>query len=160
VHQRDVVLPRLAVMITRTTVRGGADIDGNSGKEFPVLQGLIQTAMLWRYFPWAWWRSRTPHEARTEALLRIPPRRYLSSPSFGGHGGDWGFEVRDAARGGWLGHYARWSALFMVRSAARWTKVDRGSRHASAMHGGFVAERQLTTRPDYPVAHVSGEGER
>jgi hypothetical protein len=32
--------------------------------------------------------------------------------SFGGHGGDWGFEVRDAARGGWLGHYARRSALF------------------------------------------------
>jgi hypothetical protein len=158
VNQRDVVLPWLALMITRTMVRGDADVDGNSDEEFSGLQGLIQTAMLRRSFPWAWWRSRTPHEARTVALLRIPSRRYHSSPSFGGHGGDWGFEVRDAARGGWLGHYARWSALFVARSAARWTKVDHGSRHASAMRGGFVAERQLTTRPDYPV-HMWAERE-
>jgi hypothetical protein len=27
------------------------------------------------------------------------------------------------------------------------------------MHDGFVAERQLTTRPDYRVAHVSGKRE-
>jgi hypothetical protein len=46
VNQRDVVLPWLAMMITRTMVRGGANIDGNSGEEFLGLQGLIQTAML------------------------------------------------------------------------------------------------------------------
>jgi hypothetical protein len=30
-----------------------------------------------------------------------------------------GVEVRDAARGGWLGHYARRLTLFVARSAAR-----------------------------------------
>jgi hypothetical protein len=54
VNQRDVVLPWLALMITRTMVRGDADVDGNSDEEFSGLQGLIQTAMLRRSFPWAW----------------------------------------------------------------------------------------------------------
>jgi hypothetical protein len=65
--QRNVLLPWFAVVTTRSTVQGGADVDGDSGEEFSGLQRSIQNAMLRRSFPRAQWRPRTSHEARTVA---------------------------------------------------------------------------------------------